>query len=100
MSNFLDSVARPRLRYWDRAALLGLAGLIVLNYGFANLSLPFPGVGLPVPHLLLGLALGLAVLERPEHLRSFFKKPLVIAWLLMSALSLVHLTIDIPKYGA
>ncbi|MFB3076396.1 MAG: hypothetical protein ACE1Y4_00160, partial [Lysobacterales bacterium] len=58
-------------RLWQTLTFFALAGYVVLNYGFANLTLPLIPVPLPVGHVCAFGALLLVWSERRASIRAF-----------------------------
>jgi hypothetical protein len=88
-----------RLTLWQTLSFLALIGYVVLSYGFANFSLHL-GFPIPLGHLMAFSALFIAILGRGQDLKGFFKEPVAMCWLLLLVLSLFHLIVDVPKFGA
>lgn len=86
------------LRFWQQITIIALMGLIVLGYGFANLTLP--RVPLPVAHLLMFGGLLLALPGRWADIRAFFREPASWCWLGLMGLTALHLIAEAPVYGA
>ena len=79
-----------------------LGGFLALNYGFANWSLYLYKLSIPIGHLLSFAALVAAfslLKEKRKTTLEFLKEPVIIAWLILSGLSLIHLVHDLPAYG-
>lgn len=85
------------LRFWQQMTLIGLMGYIVLDYGFANLTIP--GVPVPVGHLLMSAGLLVALPGRGADVRAFIREPVVWCWLGLAGLTMLHLIVEIPSYG-
>ena len=81
---------------------LVLTGYVALNYGFANWSFYVYKWSIPIGHLLSFAALVAAfslLKEKRKTTLEFLKEPVIIAWLILSGLSLIHLVYDLPAYG-
>ncbi len=79
-----------------------LFGFLGINYGFANWSLDWSKWSIPIGHLLSFGALAAAFIilkEKRETILEFLKEPAIIAWLILSGISLIHLVHDLPAYG-
>lgn len=83
------------LAIWQMLALVALGGYVVLNYGFAN----FAVAGLPVGHLLMLGALGMAVLGAGRRLHEALKDPAMVLVLILVALAGLHLMFDVARHG-
>jgi hypothetical protein len=92
---------RMEIETWQTITLITLTGYVLLNYGFENLSVPIgPLRFIPVGELLMGAALTVAFLRyRGPQLRDTLRDPSVICVLALLALTLIHLTLDLPEYG-
>lgn len=77
------------------AAILALAGNVVLLYGFANLGIPAGPVAVPITELLLVPAFVWAVVMRrgPAGQRA------ASWWTLFLSLGITHLLTALPRYG-
>ena len=87
------------LSVWQKLTVVALLGYMVLNYGFANLAFTFGGIPVPVGHVLTLSALTLALPGKGAEVRLFLHEPLVRAWLVLLALTLLHLLGDAPTHG-
>jgi len=87
-----------RAPLWQWLATVTLGGYIILNYGFANLTLP-GGVPVPVGDLLLFAAAGIVLLTKSKNTGSFLREPVVKLWLLFVLLATLHLVRDLPAFG-
>jgi hypothetical protein len=76
-----------------------LSGLVVLNYGFNNLTIHWNALPLPVGHLLGAAALLAVLWEQRGRLRGWLREPLIWAWLVLAGFSLLHLLWDVPRFG-
>lgn len=90
--------AMRALVLWQRLTFVALAGFVVLSYGFTNWT-PIPGKPIPMGHLLLILAVVVALRRRGYAAVAFLDEPAVLWWLLLVGLSLSHLVFDVPSYG-
>ncbi len=90
--------ATRSLAFWQKLTLAGIGGLIILNYGFANLAM-LPGIPLSLVHAVLFVALLLAVRGRSREVGAFLKEPAVRWWLCLVGLSVLHFVFDLPRYG-
>ena len=79
---------------------LALGGFLVLNYGFANWTIPIFGLSIPIGHVLTLIALALALPGNLNKIIPFLKEPAIILWGVLSLLSLGHLFFDLRQYGA
>ena len=86
-------------RLWQTLTFFSLAGYVVLNYGFANLTLPLVQTPLPVGHLCAFGALLLVWLERKADMRAFLHTPVAVWLLLFFGLACLRLSVDIPAAG-
>jgi len=80
-----------------------LFGFLGINYGFANWSLYVSKWSIPIGHLLSFAALAAAfslLKEKQKTTLEFLKEPVIIAWLVLSGISLIHLVHDLPAYGS
>jgi hypothetical protein len=87
------------LTVWQNLTFFILVGYSALNYGFANWSLRFGGMPIPIGHFLAFSALFLALPKGAQHLPAFFRTPIAVLWLMLVSLSLFHLIYDVPKHG-
>lgn len=83
---------------WEKLSFIALAGFVILNYGFTNVSV-IPGKPIPAGHVLLVAAILLAYRRRRYEVAAFLDEPAILWWLLLVGLSVAHLVFDIPKYG-
>ena len=74
----------------------GMAGVLVLGYGFANLGVTFTPVPIPLAEIVLMILLAGAYLAGPVRPR--LPAPLVVA-LLYVGLASLRLAIDLPRWG-
>jgi O-antigen ligase len=84
------------LASWQTLTLVALSGYLVLNYGFANLTV----ARLPVGHLLMAAALFLALPAAGSRLRTVLADPALVLILALNALAALHLVWDISRHGA
>jgi len=84
---------------WQLLTLIGLAGYILLNYGFENLSIHVAGLPFIFGYALMYLALMLAILSSPDVF-TVLRKEAAIFWLgLLVLQTSLHLLFDFPRYG-
>jgi hypothetical protein len=88
-----------RLEFWQVLALIVLAAYLVINYGFANLTVHV-GVPVIVGHTLMFTALGLALFKSRGRLLNVLSDPAAVCLLAMLPLAVLHLIVDVPRYGA
>jgi O-antigen ligase/polysaccharide polymerase Wzy-like membrane protein len=72
-----------------------VGGLLILNYGFNNISLPIGSSRIPFPEAVLPILLLAVGGRRWRTLRKDWIGPLIVANLLMAAFRLL---IDVPRY--
>lgn len=89
-----------RLEFWQVLVLIALAAFLVLNYGFANLAVHVGGVPIIVGHTLMFTALGLALYKSKGRLLNVVRDPAALCLLAMLPLAILHLIVDVPRYGA
>jgi O-Antigen ligase len=95
----LAYVRRAGLEVWQMLALIALAGYMVLNYGFENLTIHLGGVPVIIGYGLMYASLALAVFSRRHFMISALKEPAVFCLAALLALTSLHLVFDIPSYG-
>jgi hypothetical protein len=76
-----------------------LSGLVVLNYGFNNLTIHWNALPLPVGYLLGAAALLSVLWEQRRRLRGWLREPLIWAWLVLIWFSLLRLLWNVPRFG-
>jgi O-antigen ligase len=94
--SLLARVSRGLL-LWQKLMILALAGYMVLNYGFANLTIP--GTPVPVGHLLMFGALFFALPGHGRVVRDFVHDPVMLCWGALLGLTLLPAAIEVPRYG-
>ncbi len=87
------------LDLWQVLMLVALAGFIVLNYGFVNLTFYAGGIPIIVGHSLVFAALGLAVIKSRGKIFRLLRDPAALCLLAMLPLAILHLILDVPRYG-
>ncbi|HUZ48087.1 MAG TPA: hypothetical protein VMW54_15750 [Terriglobia bacterium] len=87
------------LDLWQVLMLVALAGFIILNYGFVNLTFYAGGIPIIVGHSLVFAALGLAVFKSRGKIFRVLRDPAALCLLAMLPLAILHLMIDVPRYG-
>ena len=95
----LIAIARKQLPLWQGLAALTLLGYAVLNYGMDNLALRIGNLPIPIGQVVLFLALALAVTSNPPGFRLALSEPVVKLWLILLAMTSVHMLTDLPRYG-
>lgn len=90
---------RARLETWQILALIGLSGHMLLNYGWDNLAIHIGGFPIVVSYGLMFTALALALYGRRGLVASALKEPAIRCVLVLLGLALLHLMIEVPKYG-
>jgi O-antigen ligase len=84
---------------WQILTLIGLAGYVLLNYGFENLSIHIAGLPFIFGYALVYLALALAILSCRNVLKILRKEPAIL-WLgLLVLQTSLHLVFDLPRHG-
>jgi hypothetical protein len=88
------------MKLWHLLTLAGLTGYMLLNYGFANLTLHV-GIPIIIGHTLMFAALALAVYASPRgSVSEAVREPAALCLWALLLLTLVHLLFDIPRHGA
>ena len=95
----LAYVGRAGLEVWQLLALIALAGYLVLNYGFENLTIHLGGVPIIIGYGLMYASLALAVFSRRHFMISALKEPAMLCLAGLLVLTSLHLVFDIPSYG-
>ncbi len=94
-------ISGRKLSSWQFLSFIALLGYTILGYGFANFAFRLGGVPLPLGHVLtFGAILLTAFFVKTRYFRTFLKEPVTICWLLLLALSLLHLLFDVSRFGA
>jgi hypothetical protein len=88
-----------KLDLWQVLMLIALAGFIILNYGFVNLAFHVGGIPLIVGHSLVFAAFVLALFKSRGRLFGVLRDPAALCLLALLPLALLHLIIDVPRYG-
>lgn len=90
-----------RLELWQALMALSLGGFIILNYGFENLVIARIG-GAPLLvgefSMLLGVLLAIRKLGFSQ-LKPLLGDPVARCFLFLLMFAIVHLAIDIPRFG-
>jgi len=92
-------VRRAGLEVWQILTLSALAGYIVLNYGFENLTVHVGSFPLIIGYGLMYAALALGVFSRRHFIIAALKEPAVFCLTALVVLTSFHLVFDIPSYG-
>jgi O-antigen ligase len=92
-------VRRYNLRTWQVLALTVLCGYCILNYGFENIAFRVGPIPVPLGHVLMFAALGLAVLAFPGRITKVLDEPALLCLLGLFPLTFAHLIFDVPRYG-
>jgi len=88
------------MKFWHLLTLLGLTGYMVLNYGFANLTV-HAGIPIIIGHTIMFAALALAVYSAPRGaVGAAIREPAALCLWGLLLLTLIHLYFEIPRYGA
>lgn len=90
---------RSGLELWQMLVLICLAGYMVLNYGFENLTIHVGGLPLIISYGLMYLSLVLALFARQKWIRKALKDPVMLSMLVLIGVSGLHLLVDLPAYG-
>jgi O-antigen ligase len=88
------AIVRRGLVWWD-LLIFGLAGALIIDYGFANVGLS-PGVPIPLATLLLGLIVVGAAFGRFLFVPRSLPFLLAIAFVFLASL---RLAVDLPIWG-
>jgi hypothetical protein len=84
---------------WQVLVMTAVTGYVVLNYGFANLSLSGAGLPLMAGHGLMFLALGLALTGKRGAASRVLEDPAIWGILAVILISALHLVWDMKQYG-
>ena len=84
---------------WQALAMVALAGYMILNYGFANLTFHAGGIPIIVGHSLMFAALGLALFKSRGKLLNGLRDPAALCLLALLPLAVLHLLVDVPRHG-
>lgn len=88
-----------QIELWQVLTLGALTGLVVLNYGFANLALHAGGVPIIIGHSLMLSALGLAAFRHRRLFVKALRDPAMRCILLLIGMALFRLLFDVPQFG-
>lgn len=92
-------VRRANLEFWQVLALVALSGYTLLTRGFENLTIHVGGFPLIIGYALIYGSLALAVFSRRQLIASALKEPPVLCMLALLVFAVLHLAVDIPRYG-
>ncbi len=92
---------RAPLTLWQALMAISLTGFIVLNYGFENLVVGrIAGAPLLIGELMMLVGLVLAIRKQGfSQLRRALRDPIVRCLMLLLVFSVLHLVVDIPRFG-
>ncbi len=77
-----------------------LTAYIVLNYGFDNLGVRVAGIPLLAGHAMLLTGIVLAARKNPGTIGQVVREPAAKWLIVLATLTVFHLLVDAPKYGA
>jgi O-antigen ligase len=86
-------------RAWHAVALPTIAAYILLNFGFANLTLRVAGFSILVGHVLMLAGLVLAIRSSKNAVTRELRDPAMLSLLALMCFSTIHLTTDVAVNG-
>jgi len=92
-------VLREQIHIWHILVLVALAGYMILNYGFSNITFHFNGIPIIFGHALMFGALAIIIIFRHDTITRGLSEPAVICFIFMQSITIIHLVYDIPQYG-
>ena len=90
---------RAGLELWQVLLLTALTGYAVLNYGFENLAIHLGGFPLIISYGLMYASMAFAVFSCRHTISRTLKEPAMTCIFAFLFLTVLHLVVDIPRYG-
>jgi O-antigen ligase len=87
------------LEVWQMLVLMNLAGYLLLNYGYENLTIHLGGFPLIISYMTMFMSLGLAAFYHRDLWSVARKEPAVFCLAALFFLTLLHLMFNVPDYG-